>query len=87
METDRFIKEMYKKYMEYEKERLDKGEIKFIDFKYTYPSLIEEVFGKFNEYPETNGCDIDYWVSNDNYDFSGSMYTGDCRVSMKGDEE
>ncbi|XZN14464.1 hypothetical protein ACSW9O_15465 (plasmid) [Clostridium perfringens] len=77
-------KEEIIKYIESEKEKLDKGEVENINLKFVNPSLIEEVFGDM-ENLELNGWESDYWFNNDKYRVFGCMYYGTANISLTQD--
>lgn len=81
------MKEKLLKSLNFEKSRLDKGEIESIKLIHVYPSIIEEVFGEASSDFETNGWECDYWFSNEKYRISGCMYYGTATITKnKGDE-
>ena len=78
---------MKKQIIEYarkEKEKLDSGEAKEIRLKNVYPSLLEEVFGDFEDF-DINGWQGDYWCTKDEYKIFGTMYYGTAEIEKRAD--
>lgn len=53
-----------------------------IQLKNVYPSLLEDVMGKFIPY-ELNGYDCDYWTHTDKYEIFGCMRFGTVEITLK----
>ena len=71
-------------YIKREKAKLDNGEVKEIKLKNVYPSLLEEVFGDFEDF-DINGWQGDYWCTNDEYKVFGTMYYGTAEIEKRVD--
>lgn len=80
------MKDKLIKYLLDEKIKLDSKKVDVIKLTNVSPSLIEEVFGDFDDTPEFNGWQGDYWASSGEYSVSGCMYYGTASVSRKEDE-
>lgn len=72
-------------YIRKEKEKLDSGEVKEIRLKNVYPSLLEEVFGDFEDFDDfdVNGWQGDYWYTKDEYKIFGTMYYGTVEIEKR----
>lgn len=73
------MKKQIIEYVRKEKEKLDSGEVKEIRLKNVYPSLLEEVFGDFEDF-DINGWQSDYWCTKDEYKIFGTMYYGTAEI-------
>lgn len=71
-------------YIKREKAKLDNGEVKEIKLKNVYPSLLEEVFGDFEDF-DINGWQGDYWCTKDEYKVFGTMYYGAAEIEKRVD--
>lgn len=71
-------------YIKREKAKLDNGEVKEIKLKNVYPSLLEEVFGDFEDF-DINGWQGDYWCTKDEYKVFGTMYYGTAEIEKRVD--
>lgn len=71
-------------YIKREKAKLDNGEVKEIKLKNVYPSLLEEVFGDFEDF-DINGWQGDYWCTKDEYKIFGTMYYGTAEIEKRVD--
>lgn len=72
-------------YIKREKAKLDNGEVKEIKLKNVYPSLLEEVFGDFEDF-DINGWQGDYWcTTKDEYKVFGTMYYGTAEIEKRVD--
>lgn len=78
------MKKQIIEYIEKEKEKLDSGEVKEIRLKNVYPSLLEEVFGDFEDF-DINGWQGDYWCTKDEYKIFGTMYYGTAEIEKRAD--
>lgn len=50
-----------------------------------YPSIIEEALGEFEECPEINGWQCDYWAKIGRYAIFGTMYYGTAEIRLRED--
>lgn len=71
-------------YIKREKAKLDNGEVKEIKLKNVYPSLLEEVFGDFEDF-DLNGWQCDYWCTFNEYKIFGTMYYGTAEIVKRVD--
>lgn len=71
-------------YIKREKAKLDNREVKEIKLKNVYPSLLEEVFGDFEDF-DINGWQGDYWCTKDEYKVFGTMYYGTAEIEKRVD--
>lgn len=78
------MKKQIIEYVRKEKEKLDSGEVKEIRLKNVYPSLLEEVFGDFEDF-DINGWQGDYWCTKDEYKIFGTMYYGTAEIEKRVD--
>ena len=78
------MKKQIIEYVRKEKEKLDSGEVKEIRLKNVYPSLLEEVFGDFEDF-DIYGWQGDYWCTKDEYKIFGTMYYGTAEIEKRVD--
>ena len=78
------MKKQIIEYVRKEKEKLDSGEEKKIRLKNVYPSLLEEVFGDFEDF-DIYGLQCDYWCTKDEYNIFGTMYYGTAEIEKRVD--
>jgi len=77
------MEEKIREYVKRELERLSNG-VKSVELTGVYPSVLESVIGGFDwSEADTNGWQVDYWLTTDKYDISGSMYYGTATISLK----
>lgn len=77
------MEEQIKKYIKSEVEKLDNGEVEKVDLKGVYPSVIFDSLGGFEPSEmDTNGWQVDYWVSNSKYTIDGCMFYGTATITL-----
>lgn len=82
------MKEKILEYLRIEKDKLDSGEVEYLNLKGVYASAIEEVFGESeSDDVDFNGWQGDYWYKTDRYEISGCMYYGTATIELRNEEE
>lgn len=77
------MRQKIKEYLIEEKKKLDNKEVDELVLKGVYPAIIEEVFGDFEDCPDFNGWQGDYWAKTTDYSIFGCMYYGTAEINRK----
>jgi len=77
------MEEQIKAYVRAELNKLSNG-VKAVNLTGVYPSILDIIIEGFDwSEAETNGWQVDYWLTTDKYDVSGCMYYGTATISLK----
>ncbi|PTU25839.1 hypothetical protein DA469_21665 [Bacillus subtilis] len=77
------MKEQVKEYVKQELDKLLNGEVKEINLSGVYPQALYEILGDFEiSEMETNGWQVDYWITTEKYEIEGSMFYGNAKITL-----
>lgn len=58
--------------------------VESVELTGVYPNVLSKALGEFDvSEMDTNGWQVDYWISTEKYNVSGSMYYGTATVTLK----
>lgn len=84
--VDDFITNILKIKTYDEKCKLDNKEVDVIELTHTNPSFIEDIFGQFIQRSDMNEY-CEYHAINKEYKIIANTYTGNCKITRRGDDK
>jgi hypothetical protein len=78
------MKKQIIQYVESELAKLDSGEVDSVSLKGVYPDVLADRMEGWDwSEADTNGWQVDYWLTTDKYRVAGSMYYGTATISLR----